>query len=165
MLLSSLIKFTHLFFPVFFFFILFSFLFRLGVSFPFLPHFSFCFLTFPLLIHCFLLALLHALPSELVCHFSPAFSPSPPLLLLTSLSIPSSPTLFSTLCRLGFKQAGSYQATGYMLIGSISASISLPGSCTGLTAVMYCWLLIARSLGGLADEMWVRHPAIILFSG
>lgn len=87
---------------------------------------------------------------------------------LTSLSIPPSPTLqlFSTWCRLGFRQAGSYQATGYMLIGSVSASVFLPGSCMGLTAVMYCWLLIPWSQGGgLAAELGVRHQTIILFSG
>lgn len=86
----------------------------------------------------------------------------------TSLSIPPSPTLqlFSALCRLGFRQAGSYQATGYMLIGSVSSSVFLPGSCMGLTAVMYCWLLIPWSQGGgLAAELGVRHQAIILFSG
>lgn len=109
---------------------------------------------------------------------SPAFFPSPrpapfPLSALTrffftSLSIPPSPTLqlFSTLCRLGFRQAGSYQATGYALIGSVSASVFLPGSCMGLTAVMYRWLLIPRSQGGrLAAELGLRHQAIILFSG
>lgn len=86
----------------------------------------------------------------------------------TSLSIPPSPTLqlFSTLCKLGFRQAGSYQATGYTLIGSVSACVFLPGSCMGLTAVMYCWLLIPWSQGGsLAAELRVRHQAIILFSG
>lgn len=86
----------------------------------------------------------------------------------TSLSIPPSPTLqlFSTLCRLGFRQAGSYQATGYMLIGSVSASVFLLGSCMGLTAVMFCRLLIPWSQGGgLAAELGVRHQAIILFSG
>lgn len=86
----------------------------------------------------------------------------------TSLSIPPSPTLqlFSTLCRLGFRQAGSYQATGYMLIGSVSTSVFLPGSCMGLTAVMFCRLLIPWSQGGgLAAELGARHQAIILFSG
>lgn len=86
----------------------------------------------------------------------------------TSLSIPPSPTLqlFSTLCRLGFRQAGSYQATGYMLIGSVSTSVFLPGSCMGLTAVMFCRLLIPWSQGGgLAAELGFRHQAIILFSG
>ncbi|KAM7381167.1 hypothetical protein PAMA_012147 [Pampus argenteus] len=63
-------------------------------------------------------------------------------------------TLLSTLslCKMGFRQASSYQATGYMLIGSVSASRSLSGSCMGLTAVMFCWLLIAWSRGGSASS-------------
>ena len=68
--------------------------------------------------------------------------PPPPLALLSTLS----------LCRMGFRQASSYQATGYVLIGSVSASRSFPGSCAGLTAVMYCWLLIAWSRGGSASS-------------
>lgn len=65
------------------------------------------------------------------------------LSLLPSPHSPSPPSVhpsLSTLCRLGFRQASSYQATGEMLIGFISGSLA--ASCSGLTAVMFCWLLI-----------------------
>lgn len=89
-------------------------------------------------------------PSLSLLYLSPPLiHPPPPLSLhLSTLS----------LCGDGFRQASSYQATGYMLIGSVSASLSLSGSCMGLTAVMYCWLLIAWSRGGSAHSHF-------LFSG
>lgn len=65
------------------------------------------------------------------------------LSLLPSPHSPSPPSVhpsLSTLCRLGFRQASSYQATGEMLIGFISDSLA--ASCSGLTAVMFRWLLI-----------------------
>lgn len=89
-------------------------------------------------------------PSLSLLYLSPPLiHPPPPLSLhLSTLS----------LCGDGFRQASSYQATGYMLIGSVSASLSLSSSCMGLTAVMYCWLLIAWSRGGSAHSHF-------LFSG
>lgn len=92
-------------------------------------------------------------PSLSLLYLSPPLiHPPPPL----SLSIHLLSTL--SLCGDGFRQASSYQATGYMLIGSVSASRSLTSSCMGLTAVMYCWLLIAWSRGGSAHSHF-------LFSG
>lgn len=169
--LSSPLSFLYGIFILFLSFIFLSFLF----SFSFFP--SCIFLCFPLhlypsflsfLFHFLLFPLLFPfLPFSLIslqimfCHlrrisfvfFSPALSPP---LSPHSSSSPPPPTLqlpsTLSLCKMGFRQAGSYQATGYMLIGSVSASLSLSGSCTGLTAVMYCWLLIAWSRGGSASS-------------
>lgn len=169
--LSSSLSFLYGTFLLFLSFIFLSFLF----SFSFFP--SCIFLCFPLhlypsflsfLFHFLLFPLLFPfLPFSLIslqimfCHlirisfvfFSPALSPP---LSPHSSSSPPPPTLqlpsTLSLCKMGFRQAGSYQATGYMLIGSVSASLSLSGSCTGLTAVMYCWLLIAWSRGGSASS-------------
>lgn len=72
------------------------------------------------------------------------------LSLLPSPHSPSPPSVhpsLSTLCRLGFRQASSYQATGEMLIGFISGSLT--ASCSGLTAVMFRWLLIGLKGAGV----------------
>lgn len=104
---------------------------------------SFCSLIF---LHC-----VDVLPSEKdqLCLFfvSPPFvSTVTPLSHPPTHPHPRSP-LFVCVETDRFRQASSYQATAYMLIGSIPASLFLSETCMGLTAVMFRWLLMAWCWG------------------